>query len=85
MSPAEMASDLNSLLLLDRLVSEGWFDSATAESVLQLGESESIGAINRLHEATLDEHPVIQLVKGIPDDQGGGWCLSKNAHASLSE
>lgn len=85
MSPSGVAQELNSLLLLDRLVKHGWLDRPIAESVLQLGESETIGAINRLQSSEVNGQAVIQLVKGIPDHQDGAWQLTGAAHRALME
>jgi len=85
LAPTETSEDLNALLLLRRLVDEGWVDVATAAPVLQLNRTETQGAINRLCQANLSNAPVLSLVQGIPPGEPGAWALSTDARARLQD
>jgi ATP-dependent DNA helicase RecG len=83
MAPDDVAEDLNALLLLRLLVNQGWIDAATAAPELQLNESETQGALNRLAQSTTDENQVIGAVVGVPDGESAAWTLTEHAREKL--
>lgn len=81
--PTGLTDDLNVLLLLRRLIDEGWVDVQTAAPILQLNDAETDGAIRRLMKAEIKGMAVARLVPGVPDDAMPAWCLSLSARLAL--
>lgn len=82
-TPEGAAGDLNVLLILRRLVDEGWVDVATAAPVLQLNAAETEGALRRTLELSIEGARAVEIVPGVPDDQPAAWCLSHAARRHL--
>lgn len=81
--PPETREDLNALLLLRRIVDEGWFDVATAAPTLQLNVAETQGAIQRLAHATVERAALLTPVPGVPDDAPPAWALRAGPREAL--
>ncbi|MBB3038223.1 ATP-binding protein [Hoyosella altamirensis] len=83
LEPIELSEDVNALLLLRHVVDEGWIDANGAMPILQLNRAETVGAITRLTQGTIDNVGIVTLVAGIPDDESPAWNLSSTARDSL--
>lgn len=81
--PKSINRDVDSLLLLDMLMEEGWFDAARAAPVLQRSLAETRESIDRLAQATLSNQPILTLVSGTPPEDDPAWRLSDAARAAL--
>jgi ATP-dependent DNA helicase RecG len=82
--PSNVTTDLDALLLIERLMTVGWIDAATAAPVLQRAEIETEAAITRLAAARVGRDPVLTLVKGIPAGQPAAYRLSDPARRRLA-
>lgn len=82
--PAVVATDVDALLLIDRLSRHGWVDVATAAPVLQRPAGETGASINRLESARIDGEPVIAPIKGVPAGQPAAYRLSDATGSRLS-
>ncbi len=83
--PREESQDLNSLLILRRLVTVGWVDHIRAAELIQLTVDEATGAITKLARASIGGRACLQIVQGVPDGSAPVWRLSESALASLAE
>lgn len=83
--PRSETQDINSLLLLRRLVREGWVDATTAAPLIQLTIEEARGAINKLSQARSGPSSLLDLVSGVPEGTEPVWRLSTPAAAALTE
>ena len=82
--PPVIGSDVDALLLLDRLAKSGWTDRIAAGPVLQRPPVETQAAIERLSAAQIDGAAVIVQVKGVPVDQSPAFRLSDVSLRRLS-
>lgn len=83
LEPRSEATDVNSLLLLRRLVTTGWVDLSIAADIIQLVEEEAEGAIVKLGQARLAGEPLLQQLEGVPAEAGIVWRLTDAAKSSL--
>jgi len=83
LEPREVSQDINSLLLLHRLVTEGWVDVTRAAPLIQLTVEEARGAIAALARARIGATPVIGRLTGVPEGTEPAWRLHPDALASL--
>lgn len=83
MQPAEAGVDLQIVMLLRQLVDTGWVDTRSAQPLLQLSGTETMGAIRRLAQVSMEGQDVLRPVAGIPDDSPVAYQLSKPARAAL--
>ncbi len=74
--PKDETRDINSLLILRRLVMSGWVDVTVAAPIIQLTVEEARGAILKLAAATVGSIPVLVLVDGVPDGTEPVWRLA---------
>lgn len=77
-------TDLNSLLLLRRLVDRTWVDQNVAAPVLQRTSLEAAASLRALESATVAGGPVLTEVAGVPADGDPAWRLSAHAVAVLT-
>ncbi len=84
MQPAEAGIDLQVVMLLRKLVDDGWIDPASARPLLQLSEIETIGAIRKLERVRLAEKDVIRQVTGVPDHSPNAYQLSSYSRNRLA-
>lgn len=82
--PSSVRNDLNSLLILRRLVDHWWVDASTAAPLLQRTPLEAQGAIDVLADAVVAGHPLIAEVQGVPDNAEQAWHLTGDAVAALA-
>jgi ATP-dependent DNA helicase RecG len=84
LSPREAGSDLDVLLLLNRLTSHGWIDLAIAARVLQKSHTEAEDALGRLERVRYDRQP---LIRAIPVGFGteAAYRLSDAAREELAD
>lgn len=83
--PTTEADDLNSLLILRRLVDVGWVDAATAAPIIQDTGAVAKGAIAKLARAQMRELPLISPVAGTPANSGAAWRLAPIAQKRLAQ
>lgn len=81
--PKAVHVDLNGLLLLRHLVDTWWVDVRTAAPLLQRSHPEALSAIVAVSAATIDSHPIIEEVEGVPAGGSTAWRLSLAAHQAL--
>lgn len=84
-APEAHNSDLNSLLLLRRLVDHRWADEMASAPLLQRNPVEARAALRDLSEATIRHADLIEPVTGTPDEAPPAWHLSPEALAELAE
>ena len=77
-------ANVDTLLLLEQLCSQGWTDAIHAGPVLQRQPDEAAQAITRLLEARVADEPVIIEVKGVPSAHAAGFRLSEPARKRLA-
>lgn len=82
-APRDERQDVNSLLILNQMVREGWSDVSTAAPILQVTVEEARGALAKLAGATIDGAPVICRVGGVPTNAEDAWHLTDQAAALL--
>lgn len=73
--PQTVAQDVETLLLLDELVTNGWIDVASTQPVLQRSALETRGAIDRLQGVTYEGSPLIVNVAGNRPSELAAWRL----------
>ncbi|MDE0031407.1 MAG: putative DNA binding domain-containing protein [bacterium] len=78
------AANVDTLLLLEQLSSQGWTDAASAAPLLQRHTDEAAQAIAGLLDVRVDDQPVIVEVKGVPADQTVACRLSDAARQRLA-
>ena len=83
LEPREMSQDINSLLMLHRLVNAGWVDVTRAAPLIQLTVEEARGAIAALSRARIGTSPVLALLAGVPEGTEHVWRLHPDALAVL--
>jgi len=81
--PAEESVDVSSLLILRRLLTDGWVDEEQAVPLIQLPVGETRGAIAKLAHAKVRSHAVMSTVDGTPDGTPAAWRLGPDALATL--
>jgi ATP-dependent DNA helicase RecG len=77
--PPEESMDVSSLLILDRLLTQGWIDEGVAAPLIQLPVEETRGAIRRLAKATYDGKALLQSVDGTPVGSPSAWRLTASS------
>lgn len=77
--PKEESQDINSLLILRRLLTDRWVDTTSAAPLIQLTVEEARGAIAKLSLATVDGSPLLRLVDGVPPGAEPVWALHPGA------
>jgi len=82
--PPTIRTDLNSLLVLRRLVDHWWVDASTAAPLLQRTPLEARGAIDGLVDAVVAGVPLLDEVQGVPDGAEQAWHLTGDAVAALA-
>lgn len=82
--PPEESQDINSLLLLRRLLTVGWADTTQAAPLIQLTVEEARGAIAKLGRATIDGISLLRPVEGVPAGTEPVWRLDGDALAVLT-
>ncbi|WP_062206078.1 RNA-binding domain-containing protein [Demequina salsinemoris] len=85
MEPPREAQDVSSLLLLQRLLTEGWIDEASAAPLIQLPVEEARGAVLKLSHAAIGKTPLLHTVEGTPEGTATAWRLSTEALAELTD
>jgi ATP-dependent DNA helicase RecG len=85
LEPPSTGTDVDALLLIERLSRRGWLDVATAAPVLQRPPGETTAAINRLAAATINGEPVIVPVNGVPTDAPPAHRFGEVARAKMAE
>lgn len=83
-APRDERRDVNSLLILNQIVREGWSDVSNLAPVLQVTVEEARGALAKLAEATINGNEVICLVSGVPSSAEVAWHLGDQAAAALA-
>jgi ATP-dependent DNA helicase RecG len=81
--PKAETQDINSLLLLRRLVDDGWVDEVRAAPLIQLTIEEARGALLKLAGARLSGAAVLARVEGVPDGTAAAWQLAPRAWEEL--
>ena len=81
--PGTEAEDLNSLLILRRLVDVGWIDAGSAAPLIQDTLAVAKGAIAKLARARMRAFPLIAPVEGAPAQAHVPWRLQHVARLSL--
>lgn len=81
--PPEESADVSSLLLLQRLLADGWVDEQQAVSLIQLPVAETRGAIRKLARAHITGLPIVQTIEGPPDGTPQVWRLTDAALDAL--
>lgn len=84
LQPDDARGSLTVLILLRRLVDEGWFDVATAAPLLQLNEAETAASIRAFLDVEIGGAPLAEQVAGIPAEAPPAWSLSTAARAELA-
>lgn len=82
--PGSEPEDLNSLLILRRLVEEGWVDALRVAVLVQDSVGAAQGALTKLSQARVNGHPVIETVDGTPDGAEPVWRLHPDATKRLA-
>ncbi|MGL5866473.1 MAG: ATP-binding protein [Dermatophilaceae bacterium] len=77
--PVEESQDINSLLLLRRLLTTGWVDTTRAAPLIQLTVDEARGAIAKLSRAVVTTTPLLRSVSGVPAGTEPVWTLHPDA------
>lgn len=85
LKPTERARDVSSLLILRRIVTEGWADPHRVAELIQLGQAEAEAALSRLEVARFSDSPVLQSVEGVPEAMSAVRRLDDDAIALLQE
>ena len=83
--PSSIAADVDALLLINRLFRSGWVDTTVAAPLLQRPVGEAAAALDRLSRATVDGHPVIAELAGVPAGQERAWRLSDASRERLAD
>ena len=83
--PPSIAADIDALLLINRLCHTGWVDTTVAAPLLQRPVGEVAAALERLGRATVDGHPVITELVGVPAGQERAWRLSDASREKLGD
>lgn len=78
------SANVDTLLLLDQLCSQGWTDASQAGPRLQRHAGEAAQAIIQLLEARAAGEPVIVEVKGVPADHSAAYRLADSVRRSLA-
>lgn len=81
--PEEHRRDLHCLLVLRRVVREGWADVATVAPLIQLTVEEARGAIKVVAGLRHAGVPLIERVSGVPAGAEETWRLSTPAKVAL--
>ena len=81
--PSSITADIDALLLINRLCQNGWVDTTVGAPLLQRPVGEVAAALDRLRGATVDGHPVITELAGVPAGQERAWRLSNVSRERL--
>lgn len=79
LQPAHAGRDVNMLLILRELVSQGWVDPERAAVLLQTTIDEVLAVFNTMRHVTIAGEPVLLPINGVPD--GASQPLTLNAAA----
>ncbi|MDO5535715.1 MAG: ATP-binding protein [Propionibacteriaceae bacterium] len=86
--PPDEPEDLNSLLILRRLLEEGWADALRVALLIQENVGAAQGALAKLARARMNDQLVIETIQGTPEGAEPVWCLhpaAANQLAALDE
>lgn len=84
-NPVSIRRNVSTVLLLDHVVKHGWFDASSVATVLQRSSEEAATVVTRVAGATLNGHPLIVSVEGVPDGKESAWALSERALQHLKD
>lgn len=82
--PDGQRRDLNTLLILRRLVTVGWADVATVAPIIQLTVEEARGALESLATASFAGASIIERTAGTPAGAEDSWHLSARTREELA-
>lgn len=82
--PAAHRTDLNTLLILRRLVDRTWIDQDVAAPILQRTALESAASLTVLEGVTVADGPLLSEIAGVPADGETAWRLSGHATQVLA-
>ncbi|MGB3185543.1 MAG: ATP-binding protein [Ornithinimicrobium sp.] len=83
-TPRDERRDVNSLIVLNQILLEGWTDVGTAAPILQLTVEEARGVLTKLAEARTEGVPVIARTNGVPANAEAAWHLTEAAASVLA-
>lgn len=83
LAPTELADDLNMMMALDHIATQGWASARTLAPVIQDHEEIARDTLDRLFQATADDRPVVVPVNGRPEALPAVYRLSKAARRAL--
>jgi ATP-dependent DNA helicase RecG len=81
--PATERSDVNTLLILRRVVEKCWIDVTQAAPIVQLSVEEARGALRRVASCTIGGEPILAQTAGVPEELEIVWHLSSGASRAL--
>lgn len=81
--PAVTATDVDALLCIAHLLTNGWVDVDTAAPVIQRTRGETEGALMRLATVKVSGSPLIARIHGVPAGNPVGYRLSDAARSRL--
>ena len=84
LQPDDARADLRVLLLMRQLVQRWWIDVPTAAPLLQVSPIEAAAALNELVKVTVEGHPVLEPVAGVPAGAPDAWRISPSARGALA-
>ncbi len=83
--PSAIAADTDALLMINRLCQNGWVDATVAGPLLQRPTGEVAVALDRLVRASVEGHPVVTELAGVPAGQDRAWRLSDASRGRLAD
>lgn len=81
--PPETVNNLDSLLLLQSVITYGWIDANRGSEPIQKSPAEADHALNELARTTVDAIPVIVAVKGVPEESEPAWRPSREVRGLM--
>ncbi|MGH3443227.1 MAG: ATP-binding protein, partial [Nitriliruptorales bacterium] len=84
-APADVASDVDALLVVEHLSRHGWIDVEFAAPVVQRPAAETEAALRRVAGVRVDGDPLITPVDGVPAGHPPAYRLSDTAQAKLAK
>lgn len=83
--PAEVAADVDALLVVEHLSRHGWIDVAAASPVIQRPAAETEAALQRVAEVRIDGEPLVTPIEGVPAGHPPAFRLSDAAQSKLGK
>lgn len=82
--PADVSSDVDTLLVMEHLSRDGWIDIETAAPILQRPRAETEAALRRVADVRIDGDLLITPLDGVPAGHPPAYRLSDTAQAMLA-